>query len=67
MLELYHYEPNTFSLKALIGLNEKGVDYTSHYVDWVGLEQLGPGGPELNLEAEHNPEIEGPLLVNGER
>ena len=64
MLELYHYEPNAFSLKPLIALNEKGVEYTSRYQDWTALEQLGAGGPELNLEARHNPESEGPLLVH---
>lgn len=66
MLELYHWEPNAFSLKALIALNEKGLDYRSHYVDWLNLEQFGPGMPGLNLEAEHNPEQEGPILVDGE-
>ena len=66
MLELYHWEPNVFSLKALIALNEKGVDYRSHYVDWTGFEQFGPDNPTLNLEAEHNPEAEGPILVHGD-
>ena len=64
MLELYHWEPNAFSLKPLIALNEKKLDFTSHYVDWTGFEQFGPGGPKLNLEAEHNPEAEGPILVH---
>ena len=64
MLELYHWEPNAFSLKALIALNEKGLDYRSHYVDWTGFEQYGQGGPALNLEAENNPETEGPVLVH---
>ena len=64
MLELYHWEPNAFSLKPLIALNEKKLDFTSHYVDWSGFEQFGPGGPKLNLEAEHNPEAEGPILVH---
>ncbi len=66
MLELYHWEPNAFSLKPLIALNEKKLDFTSHYVDWSGFEQFGPGGPKLNLEAEHNPEAEGPILVHDE-
>jgi glutathione S-transferase len=63
-IELYHFEPNLFSLKPLIALNEKGLDFTSHYVDWTDFEQLGPGGPALNLEARHNPELEGPILVH---
>jgi glutathione S-transferase len=67
MLELWHWEPNTFTLKALIGLEEKGVPYKSRYVDWTDFDQLGEGGhPRLNLEAEHNPETEGPLLVDGD-
>jgi GST-like protein len=64
MLELYHWEPNVFSLKPLIVMFEKGLDFESHYVDWADFEQFGPGGPELNLEAEHNPETEGPILVH---
>ena len=64
MLTLYHWEPNVFSLKPLIVLNEKGLDFTSRYVDWTSFEQLGPGGPKLNLEAENNPEAEGPILVH---
>jgi glutathione S-transferase len=68
MIELYHSEPNTFSLKPLVALHEKGIDFVGHYVDWTSLEQYGehrgPGGPKLNLEAENNPEIEGPVLVH---
>jgi len=66
MLELYHWEPNVFSLKALIALNEKGLEYASRYVDWLNFEQFGPGMPALNIEAEHNPEREGPILVDGD-
>ena len=66
MLELYHWEPNTFSLAALIGLNEKGLDFRSTYLDWTGFEQYGDKAPRLNLEAEHNPEAEGPLLADGD-
>ena len=64
MIELYHWEPNAFSLKPLIVLHEKGIDFISHYVDWTGFEQFGPGRPKLNLEAGHNPETEGPILVH---
>lgn len=66
MLQLYHWEPNVFSLKALIALNEKGLEYRSRYVDWLDFEQFGPGMPALNLEARHNPESEGPILVDGD-
>ena len=64
MIELYHWEPNAFSLKPLIVLYEKGIDFVSHYVAWTSFDQFGPGGPKLNLEAEHNPESEGPILVH---
>ncbi len=66
MLTLYHWEPNAFSLAALVGLNEKGLKYESRYVDLLGFEQLGEGGPALNLEAELNPEQDGLMLVDGE-
>jgi GSH-dependent disulfide-bond oxidoreductase len=64
MLDLYHWEPNTYSLKPLIALHEKGLDFTSHYQDWLAFEQL-KSGPMLNVEAENNFDIEGPILVNG--
>jgi glutathione S-transferase len=64
LLTLYHWEPNTFSLKPLIVLHEKGLDFEDHYVDWTSFEQLGPGGPKLNLEAQNNPEQEGPILLH---
>ena len=66
MLHLYHWEPNTYSLKPLIALHEKGLDFTSHYQDWLAFEQL-KDGPELNVETENNFEIEGPILTRGER
>lgn len=39
MLELYHWEPNAESLALLICLKEKGLNFTSHYVDMIKLEQ----------------------------
>ncbi len=42
MLELYHWEPSGDSLKLLICLKEKGLDYKSHYVDVLKLEQFAP-------------------------
>ncbi len=38
MLELYHWEPTADSLKLLIALKEKGLEFTSHYVDLLDLE-----------------------------
>lgn len=42
MLELYHWEPSGDSAKLLICLKEKGLDYKSHYVDVLKLEQFAP-------------------------
>ena len=39
MLELYHYEPSANSMKPLLCLAEKGLEYTSHYVDLHNFEQ----------------------------
>ena len=39
MLELYHWEPNAESLALLICLKEKGLEFNSHYVDMMKLEQ----------------------------
>ena len=63
MLTLYHWEPNTFSLKALIALYEKNIEFNSVYQDWTRFEQFS-SGPKPNLESAHNPENEGPLLVH---
>ena len=63
-MDLYHWEPNTYSLKPLIALHEKGLEFTSRYQDWLAFEQL-KSSPMLNVEAENNFDIEGPILVNG--
>ncbi|MEI9991913.1 MAG: glutathione S-transferase family protein [Rhizomicrobium sp.] len=63
MLDLYHWEPNTFSLKVLIALNEKNIPFTSHYVDFLKFEHyaLPFAG---NIEVAYNPELDGPILVS---
>jgi len=62
-MELYHGEPNIFSLKPLIALHEKGLDFTSRYVDFLAFEQYEL--PQLaSPEVAHNPEGEGPILVD---
>lgn len=64
MLELYHWEPNTFSLKPLIVLHEKGISFTSRYTDFVSLQQYAlPANIAENVEVQHNPERDGPILV----
>ncbi|HUJ46912.1 MAG TPA: glutathione S-transferase family protein [Rhizomicrobium sp.] len=64
MIELYHWEPNMFSLKPLIALHEKGVPFTSRYTDFGALEQYAlPVALTGRMEVEHNPERDGPILV----
>ena len=63
MLELHHWEPNTFFLKALIVLKEKEVPFTSRYFDPTRFEQFAPGFPR-NVESGLHLEREGPLLVH---
>lgn len=39
MLELYHYEPSANSMKPMLCLKEKGLNFVSHYVDLHSFEQ----------------------------
>src|SRR5215469_966509 len=63
MLELYHWEPNTYFLKPLIALHEKHAAFTSRWFDPTAFEQLAPGFPR-NTESSLQLEREGPLLVH---
>jgi glutathione S-transferase len=63
MLELYHGEPNTFSLKPLIVLHEKGLEYTSHYMAPADFDVV-PTPLRATMEVQHNPEGDGPILVH---
>ncbi len=63
MLELYTSEPNTFFLKPLIALAEKGASFTAHYFDATNFDQFAPGFP-TDLESSLQLEREGPLLVH---
>jgi GST-like protein len=65
MLELYHWEPNTAFLKPLIVLNEKGIDFTSRYLDFSRFEQYDLANFNTYTEVEHNPDGEGPILYAG--
>lgn len=58
MIELYHGEPNMFSLKPLIALHEKGLPFTSQYISPLAFEQF----PQV--EVRYNPEGEGPVLID---
>ena len=63
MLDLYHWEPNTFSLKVLMALHEKNIPFTGHYVDFLKFEQYAlPFARQT--EVAYNPELDGPVLVS---
>lgn len=63
MLELYHWEPNSFYLKPLVALAEKGVVYTARYFDPTQFEQFSAAFP-LDVESRLHLEREGPVLVH---
>ena len=65
MLELYHFEPNTAFLKPLVVLYEKGIAFTSRYLDFSRFEHLDLADFNGLTEIEHNPDGEGPILFNG--
>ena len=48
MLELYHAEPVANSMKPLICLKEKGIEFVSHYVNLLRFEQHSPEFVKIN-------------------
>ena len=48
MLELYHYEPSANSAKPMICLHEKGLEFTSHYIDLHAFEQHSAAYVKIN-------------------
>jgi glutathione S-transferase len=58
MLDLYHAEPVANSMKSLLCLKEKGLAFTSHYVDLLRFEQHQPQFVKLN------PNGQVPVLVH---
>ncbi len=52
MLDLYHWEPNGASARVMICLEEKGLAYSSHYVDVLAFEQHRPAFLELSGTGE---------------
>lgn len=52
MLELYHWEPNGSALKTLICLQEKGLAFSSRYVDLLQFEHFHPHFLALNRSAQ---------------
>src|ERR1700761_88768 len=59
MIELYHGEPTADSLKLLIALKEKGLEFTSRKVDAATFEQWSSAHRELA------PQGQLPVLVDG--
>ncbi len=57
-LDLYHWEPTANSGELLICLEEKGVEFASHYVDLLAFEQHSPKFLALN------PRGQVPVLVH---
>jgi glutathione S-transferase/GST-like protein len=57
-IEIYHWEPTVNSGELLICLHEKGIAFTSRYVDVLAFEQHSPGFLALN------PRGEVPVLVH---
>lgn len=58
MLELYHAEPVANSMKVLLCLKEKGLEFVSHYVDLLRFEQHQPAFVRIN------PNGQVPVLVH---
>jgi glutathione S-transferase/GST-like protein len=50
VIELYHWEPNARSLALLVYLGEKGLEFESHYVDMLALEQQRPAYRSISPE-----------------
>jgi len=48
MLELYHYEPSANSMKPMLCLKEKGLEFVSHYIDLHSFEQHSPEFVRVN-------------------
>jgi glutathione S-transferase len=58
VIELYHAEPASNSLKVLICLKEKGIDFVSHLMDIQAFEQHAPEFLAIN------PDGQVPVLVH---
>lgn len=64
MLQLYHWEPNSYSLSPLLALYEKDIAFESRYLDFLAFDQYRR--PEFMGQDEYilNLEIEAPVLVD---
>jgi glutathione S-transferase len=54
MLELYHGGPGANSLKALLPLKEKGIDFTSHPMNLLRFEQHEPWFVKISADGAGN-------------
>lgn len=52
MLKLYHAEPVANSMKVLIPLHQRGIEFQSHYVDLHKFEQHEPWFVKINPEGQ---------------
>ena len=58
MLDLYHGDPAANSLKSMLCLKEKGVEFNSHFVNLHEFEQHSPEYVKIN------PNGQVPVLVH---
>jgi len=58
MLELYHAEPVANSMKVLLCMKEKNIEFTSHYLNLLRFEQHSPAFVKIN------PNGQVPVLVH---
>jgi glutathione S-transferase len=52
MLELYHGEPSANSMKPMLCLKEKGLEFVSHYLDLSKFEQHSPEFVKVNANGQ---------------
>jgi glutathione S-transferase len=52
MLELYHGEPNANSMKPMLCLKEKRLEFVSHYLDLSKFEQHSPEFVQVNANGQ---------------
>ena len=48
LLTLYHWEPNANSGKPILAMEEKGLDFESHYLDLLNFDQHSPDYLKIN-------------------
>jgi len=64
LLELYHYEPSANSMKPLLCLAEKGIDYTSRYIDLHSFEQHSEAFVKINPNGQVPALIHDGAIIN---